>query len=130
MLNLYGPDGEIQFEADQLAVRKYFLEHVNVNTVFFHDLDEKLNYLVENDYYETETLDQYSRQFLHQLWDAAYAAKFRFPTFLGAFKFYTSYALKTFDGHRYLERFEDRVCMVALHLGRGSEDHAMRIMDE
>src|SRR5699024_303572 len=96
MLNLYGPEGNIQFEADQLAARKYFLDHVNVNTVFFHDLDEKLKYLVDNDYYETETIDQYSPAFLHRLWDAAYAAKFRFSTFLGAFKFYTSYALKTF----------------------------------
>ena len=130
MLNLYGPDGSIQFEADQLAARKYFLDHVNINTVFFHDLDEKLKYLVDNDYYETETLDQYSREFIHQLWDAAYAAKFRFHTFLGAFKFYTSYALKTFDGERFLERFEDRVCMVALHLGRGSEENAARIMEE
>ena len=130
MLNLYGPDGSIQFEADQLAARKYFLDHVNINTVFFHDLDEKLKYLVNNDYYETETLDQYSREFIHQLWDAAYAAKFRFHTFLGAFKFYTSYALKTFDGERFLERFEDRVCMVALHLGRGSEENAARIMEE
>ena len=130
MLNLYGPDGEIQFEADQLAARKYFLEHVNVNTVFFHDLDEKLKYLVDNDYYETETIDQYSSKFIHRLWDSAYAAKFRFPTFLGAFKFYTSYALKTFDGQRYLERFEDRVCMVALHLARGNEEHAMQITQE
>ena len=27
----------------------------------------------------------------------AYSKKFRFPTFLGAFKYYTSYTLKTFD---------------------------------
>ncbi len=130
MLNLYGPNGEIQFEADQLAARKYFLDNVNVNTVFFHDLDEKLKYLVENDYYEPATLEQYSREFIHRLWDSAYAAKFRFPTFLGAFKFYTSYALKTFDGKRYLERFEDRVCMVALYLARGDEDQAQKLMEE
>ena len=40
-------------------------------------------------------------------------------TFLGAFKYYTSYTLKTFDGKRYLERFEDRVVMVALTLASG-----------
>ena len=39
MLNLYGEDGKIQFEADKLAARQYFLEHVNNNTVFFHNLD-------------------------------------------------------------------------------------------
>ncbi|WP_396897444.1 class 1b ribonucleoside-diphosphate reductase subunit alpha [Nesterenkonia ebinurensis] len=130
MLNLYGADGKIQFEADQLAARKYFLDNVNVNTVFFHDLDEKLKYLVENDYYEAETLAQYSDEFIHRLWAEAYGHKFRFPTFLGAFKFYTSYALKTFDGNRYLERFEDRVCMVALYLARGNEEHAIALMEE
>ncbi|WP_166645911.1 MULTISPECIES: class 1b ribonucleoside-diphosphate reductase subunit alpha [Nesterenkonia] len=130
MLNLYGPDGEIQFEADQLAARQYFLDHVNTNTVFFHNLEEKLGYLVENDYYEPETLQQYSQEFIRAIFDRAYAAKFRFPTFLGAFKFYTSYALKTFDGDRYLERYEDRVTMVALHLARGDEQLANKMVDE
>ncbi|GAA1160821.1 ribonucleoside-diphosphate reductase alpha chain [Nesterenkonia sandarakina] len=130
MLNLYGPDGEIQFEADQLAARQYFLDHVNTNTVFFHNLEEKLGYLVKNDYYEPETLEQYSQEFISAIFDRAYAAKFRFPTFLGAFKFYTSYALKTFDGDRYLERYEDRVTMVALHLARGDEQLAIKMVDE
>jgi ribonucleoside-diphosphate reductase alpha chain len=130
MLNLYGPDGKIQFEADHAAARQYFLQHVNNNTVFFHDLDEKLAYLVDNDYYEATTLDQYSAEFKHSLWDHAYKLKFRFPTFLGAFKFYTSYALKTFDGNRYLERYEDRVCMVALHLAQGDEQLATGLVDE
>ncbi|MEV4902485.1 class 1b ribonucleoside-diphosphate reductase subunit alpha [Citricoccus sp. NPDC055426] len=130
MLNLYGADGKIQFEADRAAARQYFLEHVNNNTVFFHDLDEKLTYLVEHDYYEAETLDQYSAEFRTSLWDRAYQLKFRFPTFLGAFKFYTSYALKTFDGNRYLERYEDRVCMVALHLAQGNEQLALELVEE
>ena len=58
MLNLYGPDGEIQFEKDRDAAREYFLQHVNPNTVFFHSLREKMDYLVENKYYEQEVLDQ------------------------------------------------------------------------
>ena len=130
MLNLYGPDGKIQFDADRYAARQYFLDHVNNNTVFFHDLDEKLNYLVEKNYYEPETLEQYSREFIKELYDFAYSKKFRFETFLGAYKFYTSYALKTFDGARYLERFEDRVCMVALHLARGDEKLAKSLVEE
>ncbi|GLB68825.1 ribonucleoside-diphosphate reductase subunit alpha 2 [Arthrobacter mangrovi] len=130
MLNLYGPDGKIQFEADRWAARQYFLEHVNTNTVFFHDVDEKLDYLVKHDYYERETLDQYTMNFIRDLFSHAYKKKFRFETFLGAFKFYTSYTLKTFDGKRYLERYEDRVCMVALHLARGDEDLATRLVDE
>ncbi|GAA3686301.1 class 1b ribonucleoside-diphosphate reductase subunit alpha [Arthrobacter ginkgonis] len=130
MLNLYGQDGKIQFEADRAAARQYFLDHVNNNTVFFHDLDEKLDYLVKHDYYERETLDQYTMNFIRDLFKRAYAKKFRFETFLGAFKFYTSYTLKTFDGKRYLERYEDRVCMVALHLARGDEQLAESLVDE
>ncbi|EEA94825.1 class 1b ribonucleoside-diphosphate reductase subunit alpha [Pseudovibrio sp. JE062] len=130
MLNLYDAEGKIQFDADRQAARQYFLEHVNQNTVFFHSLEEKLSYLVRENYYEAEVLDQYDLAFVKAIFVAAYERKFRFPTFLGAFKFYTSYALKTFDGKRYLERYEDRVVMTALALSRGDEDLAMRMMDE
>ena len=130
MLNLYDSDGKIQFDMDVLAARQYFLEHVNQNTVFFHNQDEKLDYLIQKEYYEREVLDQYSRNFVKSLLDRAYAKKFRFPTFLGAFKYYTSYTLKTFDGKRYLERFEDRVCMVALTLAAGDTKLAEHLVDE
>ncbi|MEF3323257.1 class 1b ribonucleoside-diphosphate reductase subunit alpha [Gulosibacter sp. GYB002] len=130
MLNLYDANGQIQFDKDREAARAYFLQHVNQNTVFFHDLDERLRYLIDNEYYEAEVIDQYSREFIAELRDHAFKQKFRFPTFLGAFKFYTSYALKTFDGGRYLERFEDRVLMVALGLARGDEKLARKLVDE
>ncbi|MCS4242116.1 ribonucleoside-diphosphate reductase alpha chain [Rhizobium sp. BIGb0125] len=130
MLNLYDEDGKIQLDKDKLAARQYFLQHVNQNTVFFHNLREKLDYLVLEGYYEQEVLDQYSFNFVRDLFDEAYARKFRFPTFLGAFKYYTSYTLKTFDGKRYLERYEDRICMVALTLARGDEVLARNLMDE
>ncbi len=130
MLNLYGPDGKIQFDKDREAARQYFLQHVNQNTVFFHDLDERLKFLIDNEYYEAAVIDQYSRDFIAQLEKRAYSYKFRFQTFLGAFKFYTSYALKTFDGKRYLERYEDRVVMVALTLANGDETLATELVDE
>lgn len=129
-LNLYDEEGKIQFWADRQAARQYFLQHVNQNTVFFHDLREKLDYLVEEGYYEPQVLEQYDFAFIKSLYQRAYAFKFRFPTFLGAFKYYTSYTLKTFDGKRYLERFEDRVSMVALYLARGDEELACRLVDE
>lgn len=81
MLNLYDADGKIQFDKDVLAARQYFLQHVNQNTVFFHNQDEKLDYLIRENYYEREVLDQYSRNFVKALLDRAYAKKFRFPTF-------------------------------------------------
>ncbi|WP_289043417.1 class 1b ribonucleoside-diphosphate reductase subunit alpha [uncultured Aliiroseovarius sp.] len=130
MLNLYDETGHIRFDADRMAARQYFLQHVNQNTVFFHSLDEKLGYLVDEGYYEAAVLEAYPRAFLHQIWKAAFARKFRFPTFLGAFKYYTSYTLKTRDGKRFLERYEDRVVMVALTLARGDQRQAMAFMDE
>ena len=124
MLNLYDANGLIQFDKDREAARQYFLQHVNQNTVFFHNFEERMRFLIDNDYYEKELVDQYSIDFIERLTNEAYAMKFRFPTFLGAFKFFTSYALKTFDGNRYLERFEDRVVMVALGLAQGDQELA------
>jgi len=130
MLNLYGADGKIQFDADKRAAREYFLQHVNQNTVFFHSLKERLDYLVEKEYYEGAVLEKYPFDFIQRLNDRAYGAKFRFETFLGAFKYYTSYTLKTFDGKRYLERFEDRVVMTALGLADGDQKLAEQLVDE
>lgn len=130
MLNLFDANGQIQFDKDRLAARQYFLQHVNQNTVFFHNLAEKLRYLVEEGYYEAAVLDQYAFDDIKALFKQAYAKKFRFQTFLGAFKYYTSYTLKTFDGKRYLERYEDRVCMVAMTLARGDIQLARHFVDE
>ena len=130
MLNMYDSENKIQFGKDKEAARAYFLDHVNQNTVFFHSLEEKLNYLVENDYYEQELLDLYDPEFIKDLFKQAYSYKFRFPTFVGAYKFYTQYALKTFDGERYLERFEDRVVMNGLMLARGDRQLAKDVVDE
>ncbi|QLK62487.1 class 1b ribonucleoside-diphosphate reductase subunit alpha [Enterobacteriaceae bacterium Kacie_13] len=130
MLNLFDAEGRIQFDKDRLAARQYFLQHVNQNTVFFHNLAEKLRYLVEEGYYEAAVLDQYAFDDIKALFKQAYTKKFRFQTFLGAFKYYTSYTLKTFDGKRYLERYEDRVCMVALTLARGDIQLAGHFVDE
>ncbi|MCG9537376.1 class 1b ribonucleoside-diphosphate reductase subunit alpha [Providencia huaxiensis] len=130
MLNLYDNEGRIQFDKDKEAAHHYFRQHVNQNTVFFHDLKEKLDFLVQENYYENSVLEQYNFEFIKALFRQAYAHKFRFQTFLGAFKYYTSYTLKTFDGKRYLERYEDRVCMVALTLAQGNEPLARLYVDE
>ncbi|AJE33969.1 ribonucleotide-diphosphate reductase subunit alpha [Corynebacterium humireducens NBRC 106098 = DSM 45392] len=130
LLNLYDENGQIQFDKDREAANQYFLQHVNQNTVYFHDLDEKLKYLVDNKYYEPEVLEAYDYEFIKSLFQRAYSYKFRFPTFLGAYKYYTSYTLKTFDGRRYLERFEDRVTMTALFLADGNRELAENLVDE
>ena len=86
MLNLYDANGKIQFDADKRAAREYFLQHVNQNTVFFHSLKERLDYLVEKEYYEGAVLEKYSFDFIQKLNALAYAKKFRFETLLGVLK--------------------------------------------
>lgn len=129
-LNLVGDDGKLQLDADHEAARQFFLQHVNHNTVYFDDLEKKIDYLITNHYYEREFIEQYDWAFVKDLYKRAYSYKFRFPTFMGAFKYYSSYTLKTFDGKRYLERYEDRVVANALYLGRGDETLATNILDE
>ncbi|HED3890312.1 TPA: class 1b ribonucleoside-diphosphate reductase subunit alpha [Morganella morganii] len=130
MLNLYDAEGRIQFDKDVTAAHHYFRQHVNQNTVFFHNLREKLDFLINENYYEADVIAQYDFEFIKNLFRQAYSKKFRFATFLGALKYYTGYTLKTFDGQRYLERFEDRVCMVALTLARGDTTLAEHLLEE
>ena len=129
-VNKLDEHGRLQLENDHEATRRYFLDTVNQNTVFFHSLEEKLDYLVDEGYYEAEVLEQYHDDFIKELFKRAYDYHFRFQSYLGAYKFYTSYALKTFDGSRWLERFEDRVVMNALYLARGDEEQAENLVDE
>ncbi|MBG9979155.1 class 1b ribonucleoside-diphosphate reductase subunit alpha [Ruoffia tabacinasalis] len=123
-------DNKIPLEKDKEAVRAFFLEHVNPNTVFFYTLDEKLDYLIEHDYLEVSFLNKYDREFIKKLMQTTYEKKFRFKSFMGAHKFYNQYALKTNDGERYLERFEDRIVFNALFLADGDEVLATNLRDE
>lgn len=124
-------NGVIQLGKDKEAVREYFLEHVNQNTVYYHSLEEKFEYLIENNYIDpTVTVDKYSFDFIKKLFDFIYSKKFRFESFMGAYKFYKQYSMKTTSGDRYLERYEDRVALNALFMGNGDEDLAMKLADE
>ncbi|MGG3572184.1 class 1b ribonucleoside-diphosphate reductase subunit alpha [Bacillus gobiensis] len=116
--------GKFQFEKDKEAVHSYFVDYINQNTVFFHDLKEKIDYLIENDYYEREFLSQYSFEEIKQVFKTAYDKKFRFPSFMSAFKFYNDYALKTNDKKKILERYEDRIAIVALFFANGDAGKA------
>ncbi len=130
MLNLYDREGRIQFEKDREAVDAIFAAHVRPNSVTFASQNERLDYLVNEGYYDARTLTRYDRAFVVTLFERAHASGFRFQTFLGAWKYYTSYTLKTFDGKRYLESFEDRTVMVALTLAQGDEALAEQLTDE
>jgi ribonucleoside-diphosphate reductase alpha chain len=115
-------------QKDKEAVRAYFLNEINKKTQFFHSLKEKLDYLVENDYYEEDFLKKYTHEQIVEIYDIAYAAKFRFPTYMGAFKFYNDYALKSRDKKVFLERYEDRLAVNALYHADGDFTLAQNII--
>ncbi len=130
MLNLYDRDGKIQFSKDHEAVDAFFNAHVYPNSMTFTSPQARLDYLVSESYYDPRVLARFDRAFVLGLFAHAHASGFRFQTFLGAWKFYTSYTLKTFDGKQYLEHFEDRLVMVALTLSQGDETLARQLTDE
>lgn len=130
MLNLYDSAGRIQFDKDRQAVDAFIATHVRPNSVTFSSQQQRLNWLVNEGYYDESVLNRYSRDFVITLFAHAHTSGFRFQTFLGAWKFYTSYTLKTFDGKRYLEDFADRVTMVALTLAQGDATLALQLTDE
>ncbi|MBE8713760.1 class 1b ribonucleoside-diphosphate reductase subunit alpha [Sphingobacterium hungaricum] len=110
-------DDEYSLHKDKEAVRAYFLEYVNKNTVFFYNLKEKIDYLVENDYY-IDFYQWFTFEQMEEVYNFVYSKKFRFESFMAAFKFFQSYALRDDSGEKFLERYEDRVVAVALFLAR------------
>jgi ribonucleoside-diphosphate reductase alpha chain len=129
-LNLWTDDHKIDFEADKEAVRQYHLQEVNRNFMYHPSLEEKLDYLFVNGYYEKSVWDKYTDDDIKFLYKFAYGWKHRFTSLLGAKKFYDAYALKSRDGETWMERFEDRVVAVALELANGSVFEAESIIEE
>lgn len=118
-------DGKYQLEKDKEAVFSYFVDYVNKNTVFFHNLKEKMDYLIENNYY-INFYEMYDFEEIKSLFEFLYGKKFRFASYMSAFKFYDSYALKDDNGDKFLERYEDRIAIVSLYLARGDIDTAFK----
>ncbi|MFT8638418.1 class 1b ribonucleoside-diphosphate reductase subunit alpha [Bifidobacterium sp.] len=130
MLNLYDSNGKIQFDKDRQAAREFVTSHVADNTRQFDSTHERLSYLLNNQYYDKRVFDEYTPEFLDSIYAHAESLGFEFETFLGAFKFYSSYALKSFDGKQYLEDFPERCVAVALELASGDEDLAIKYAEE
>ena len=124
--NLITANG-IHPEYDEEALRAYFQDEINAKTQFFHSLEEKIDYMIDNGYWDKSVLIKYSYEEIKTIFQRAYGFKFRFKSFMGASKFYEEYAIKHRDGSGWLERYEDRMSIVALTLADGDYDlaHAM-----
>ena len=129
-------DGAINIRADRQAARAYHLEVINPHTRFFHSLEEKVRYMLDQELWNKATVEMYDFDKFKSLFKRAHAHKFRFKTLLGAMKFYEGYALREStqdeEGRHtttYLERFEDRVVMTAIHLSEGDYRQAQDLVD-
>ena len=116
-------EGRLQLDKDKEAVYSYFVNYVNKNTVFFHNLKEKIDYLIKNDYY-IDFYKFYTINQMQEVFDLVYSKKFRFQSYMAASKFYQSYALMDDSGEKFLERYEDRISIVSLYLGQGNLEKA------
>ncbi|MGE7695139.1 class 1b ribonucleoside-diphosphate reductase subunit alpha [Lysinibacillus sp. NPDC094177] len=129
VLNRYSTTGLLELEKDREATRRYFLEYVNVRLRYFIDIEEKIRYLVDEGYYEKAFIDMYEMEFIKKLYKKAYDYNFRFPSFMSASKFYDSYAMKSRDGEEILEKYEDRIVIIALYLAQGDTVLAERSIE-
>lgn len=123
-------NGQIQLGKDKEALEAFLNENVKPNTKQFSSIKERINYLIQNNYYEEEFISKYSFEFIEKLYDYLKKEDFHFKTFMAAYKFYAQYALKTDDNAYYLENFIDRVATNALYFGDGDEKLALELADE
>lgn len=117
-------NGKIPLNKDKEALDAFFKENVIPNTKAFPSVTEKINFLLEHDYIESEFIKKYTFDFIEELAAIIKEEKFQFKSFMAAYKFYQQYALKTNDGEYYLESLEDRVMFNALYFADGNEDLA------
>ena len=123
-------NGQIQLGKDKESLEAFLNENVKPNTKQFSSIKERINYLIQNNYYEEEFISKYSFEFIEKLYDYLKKEDFHFKTFMAAYKFYAQYALKTDDNAYYLENFIDRVATNALYFGDGDEKLALELADE
>ena len=123
-------NGQIQLHYDKEAVSAYFRQHINQNSLFYYTLEEKIKTLLEGNYIDKDMINKYKMSFIKELFKFIYDKKFRFDSFMGAYKFYRQYAMKNNTGDLYLERFEDRVAFNALYLADGDKELAYAISEE
>ena len=123
-------DGKIPLQYDKEALHAFFNEEVEPKTIAFPSFKEKLHFLIENEYIDQALISKYSWSFLSDLYQEIVDQKFAFKSFLGAYKFYSQYAMKTNDKAKWLETFNDRVFYNALYLGNGDETLAHQVAGE
>ncbi|QGQ95942.1 class 1b ribonucleoside-diphosphate reductase subunit alpha [Paenibacillus psychroresistens] len=115
-------NGFFKLEKDREAV-VVFMEDVYSKSKAFTDTKQKVNFMIDNDFYEN-LYDKYTLAEIEDVYATANSYDFQFQSYMAASKFYTDYALKSNDQSTYLEHYADRVSITALHLARGEVEVA------
>jgi len=120
-----GGTGFFKLEKDKEAVQEY-LKEVEDRLVKFDTFEEKITYMVEADFYYKGLFVQYKMSEIKEIFKIAEDYAFEFQSFMAVSKFYQSYAVKSNDKKNYLERYHERVSIVALYLSAGNMKKARR----
>lgn len=123
-------DGKYQLEKDKEALKSYIEEYVNPKLKKFNNIEERIKYLIENNYYDEEVINKYSMEFIKKVYNHVSNCEFKFQSYMSANKFYQNYALKSDDGKTILETYNDKVLIVALALANGDESLAINLADK
>ena len=86
-------NGVIPLNKDKEALDAFFKENVEPNYLKFNNLQERINYLCQHNYIDTEMLAKYDFEFMESLYTWLYDQNFQFGSFMAAYKFYQQYAL-------------------------------------
>lgn len=122
--------GKYQLEKDREALSSYIEEFIQPKLRKFNNLEERLKYLIDEGYYSKEVINQYSMDFIKNIYEIIDKQKFEFQSYMSANKFYQNYALKSNDGKEILETYNDKVLIVALTLGNGNKDLVLNLADK
>ncbi|MBT2770815.1 class 1b ribonucleoside-diphosphate reductase subunit alpha [Halomonas sp. ISL-60] len=110
-------DGFFQLHKDKEAVEE-FMKEIKDKSMAFASINDQVQFMIDHDYYE-DFYASYTTDEVRTVFEITRGYQYNFPSYMAASKFYTDYALKTYDRKTYLEQYADRVAAVALHLGQG-----------
>lgn len=122
--------GKYQLEKDKEALDVYIKEYIYPKLKKFSSIEEKLDYLINKEYYSKDVIDKYNIDFIKGLYKSIEKHNFKFQSYMSANKFYQNYALKSNDGKVILESYNDKVLIVSLALGNGDEKRALSLADK
>lgn len=119
--------GRYPLHKDKEALQAYLEESIEERKYKFSSQKEKIDFLVENQYYEEEIIKKYSDNFIEELYSYIKSFNFQFQSYMSASKFYENYALKTDDGKQILENYEDKILICSLAIANGDKEVAKKV---